>query len=231
MNAETKIGSLICAVMIATSGLTYYLTPRVLLADTLPTLNLEKDFPEKIGPWVKEIHAELTIPDPETAGVIKSIYTDVLSRVYTNPSGKQIFLSVAYGKNQSDGHALHYPEICYPAQGFVISEKKSTQIKIGGETIPAKHLIASRGSQIEPITYWATIGTNIILNGTAHKVAQLRYGFNGIIPDGMIIRASSIGTNPEEEYELQRDFLDSMIRELTPETRHRVIGEFSNNFK
>lgn len=227
MTIGKKLGWLICVAMVGASGAAYQLTPRALLADTLPAVNLEKDFPSEFGHWRLDPRADVSIPNPETEGVIKSIYTDTLSRVYVSDTGKQVFLSVAYGKNQSDGHALHYPEVCYPAQGFVITSKQASQIKIDSEIVPAKHLVATRGEQIEPITYWATVGQKIILSGTAHKVAQLQYGFRGYIPDGLIIRVSSIGPDAQAEYEAQRQFLESLVNALRPEVRSRVMGELS----
>jgi len=231
MNFGKKLGWIICAAMVGVSAAAYRLTPTHLLADTMPAINLQKDFPEQVGVWKLDTRGELSIPNPETEGVIKSIYTDVLSRVYMNAEGKQVYLSVAYGKNQSDGHALHYPEICYPAQGFMISSRKSTEIKLGSQMVPAKKLIATRGDQIEPITYWATVGQKIILSGTAHKMAQLHYGFDGFIPDGLIIRVSSIGSDAEAEYEIQRQFLESLATTLRPETRSRVLGELAAGMK
>lgn len=231
MIPKNRLGWILCLAMVAASGAAYYLTPRVLLADTLPALNLQENLPNKVGKWSIDNQAELSIPNPETEGVIKSIYTDVISRVYLNAEGKQIFLSIAYGKNQSDGHALHYPEVCYPAQGFVISDKNISTVKLGQLTVPAKKLIATRGNQIEPVTYWATVGQKIILSGTAHKMAQLHYGFNGLIPDGLIIRVSSLGSNSEQEYEVQREFLESLIDAVNPAVRSRFLGDLASPAK
>jgi EpsI family protein len=227
MTIGKKLGWVICAAMVVASGVAYLLTPHTLLADTLPAVNLEKDFPSAFGHWKLDPQADVSIPNPQTEGVIKSIYTDTLTRVYVSDTGKQVFLSVAYGKNQSDGHGLHYPEVCYPAQGFLITSTQAAQIRIDSEVVPAKHLVAARGEQMEPITYWATVGRKIILSGTAHKVAQLEYGFRGYIPDGLIIRVSSIGTDAPGEYETQRQFLESLVNALRPEVRSRVLGELS----
>ena len=231
MTIAKKFGWVLCAAMVGASASAYLLTPHQLLADTLPALSLEKDFPNAFGQWKTDPTVGVSIPNPETEGAIKSIYTDTLSRVYVNQAGKQLYLSVAYGKNQSDGHALHYPEICYPAQGFVITSKQTSPIQISGLTVPAKHLVAARGEQIEPITYWATVGQKIILNGTQHKLAQLGYGFKGQLADGLIIRVSTTGADLPTEYELQRQFLESLMHALRPDVRSRVMGELSTSLK
>ena len=90
---------------------------------------------------------------------------------------------------------------------------------------------SARGEQIEPITYWATVGQKIILNGTQHKVAQLGYGFKGQLADGLIIRVSTTGADLPTEYELQRQFLESLMHALRPDVRSRVMGELSTSLK
>lgn len=227
MNHRTAINWVACTLMATSSLLAYSLTPRTLLANTLPTIQLDKDFPKSFGEWRLEPRADLSIPNPQTEGVIKSIYTDTLSRVYINKEGRAVYLSIAYGRNQSDGQALHYPEVCYPAQGYVIANRKKSIVNIDSATVPVKLLIAERGPLIEPITYWATVGSKIILSGTQHKVAQLGYGFRGLIPDGMIVRVSSIGQNPEAEYALQRKFLEDLVRNINIDTRYRIMGDIA----
>lgn len=231
MKANKYLGWVMMVAMVGASATAYKLTPTQLLADTLPRINLQNDFPSQVGDWKVDTRAQITIPNPETEGVIESIYTDTLSRVYVDPTGKQLFLSVAYGKNQSDGHSLHYPEVCYPAQGYMISEHHIGSIRIGAQTVPVKHLVAMRGEQPEPITYWATVGQKIILNGTQHKLAQLRYGFEGYIPDGMIVRVSTLGDDRDHEYEVQREFLEALARTVNPETRSRMLGELASGVR
>ncbi|WP_374591367.1 exosortase-associated protein EpsI, B-type [Aquabacterium sp.] len=231
MTTSKTIGWALCALMTAASAVAYKLTPHQLLADTLPALVLEKDFPDNVGNWKTDPKVNLSIPNPDTESVIKSIYTDTLSRVYINAAGKQVFLSVAYGKNQAEGHALHYPEVCYPAQGYVITSKQVAPIQLGGVSVPAKHLVAARGAEIEPITYWATVGQKIILNGTQHKMAQVGYGFKGFLADGLIIRVSTIGASPAAEYEVQREFLESLMQSIRPEVRSRVMGDLAFDAK
>jgi len=227
MNRKAFITWLACALMTISSLLAYSLTPRTLLADTLPAIQLDKDFPASFGEWHLDPRADLSIPNPQIEGVIKSIYTDTLSRVYLNKEGRAIYLSVAYGRNQSDGQALHYPEVCYPAQGFVIANRKKSIINIDSTDVPVKLLIAERGPLTEPITYWATVGSKIILSGTQHKIAQLSYGFRGFIPDGMIIRVSSIGTVSAAEYAFQRQFLEDLVRNMTADARYRIMGDIA----
>lgn len=231
MKTSKYLGWVLLAAMAGASAAAYKLTPTRMLADTLPRFNLKTDIPQQIGTWKVDPRADLTVPDPETEGVIKSIYSDVLSRVYVDPTGKQLFLSVAYGTNQSAGHALHYPEVCYPAQGYTVSNGHMSDIMLGTQAVPVKKLIAKRGDLIEPITYWATVGQKVILNGTQHKLALLSYGFDGFIADGMIVRVSTLGMDRTQEFEVQRRFLEAMVRSVSPGMRSRMLGELASGVR
>ncbi|MQM31751.1 MAG: hypothetical protein CRU78_15015 [Candidatus Accumulibacter phosphatis] len=52
----------------------------------------------------------------------------------------------------------------------------------------------------------------------------MSYGLTGKIPDGMLIRVSSIDTETSEAYEMQGRFSAQMLEALAPEYRQRLIG-------
>jgi hypothetical protein len=55
----------------------------------------------------------------------------------------------------------------------------------------------------------------------------MRYGLDGKIPDGMLIRISSIDANTSNAYERQREFASQMLSALTPEYRQRLSGKLN----
>ena len=133
-------------------------------------------------------------------------------------------LSIAYGTEQSDSTRLHYPEICYPAQGFqLVSTHKGIVDTLFGE-LRVKKLLAVKGDRSEPITYWSIVGNDVVLSSKEAKFTQLRYGVNGIIPDGLIFRVSSISSDFVSEYEIHQDFIRALMVELSPKNRIRIIG-------
>lgn len=210
--------------MAATSVAAWKLTPHILLADQQPALKLEAIVPTQFGEWKALEHADVTIPNPQQEKVIRSIYTETLSRVYVNAKGEAVMLSMAYGRDQSDGTAVHYPEVCYPAQGFTVNRTEILPLPIADRTIRVKRLLTSQGDRVEPLTYWTTVGTKTVLSGMAYKLAQFDYGFKGLIPDGMIVRASSIGNDADGQYQLQQRFLTDLVRAVPDTYRNRVAG-------
>lgn len=215
---------IICVLMGAASIAAWRLTPHTLLADTLPAIKLDAVFPKQFGEWTALPEVQVMIPNPQQQETIRAIYTDTLTRAYVNPQGQTIFLSVAYGRNQSDTSAVHYPEVCYPAQGFAVMSSDVLDLPIGGRNIRVKRLLTAQGARTEPLTYWTTVGERTVLSGKTYKLAQFGYGFDGVIPDGMIVRASSIGKDVAKEYAVQQRFLDELVKAVPPTFRTRVGG-------
>ena len=103
-------------------------------------------------------------------------------------------LALAYGKDQRDAMQVHYPEVCYPAQGFALQEKQIGTLATERGAIPVTRILTNLGQRIEPVTYWTTVGDRVVQTGLQKKLAEMSYGLSGKIPDGMLIRVSSIDT-------------------------------------
>jgi EpsI family protein len=201
--------------------------PTKYLADTRPKLSLEQIFPRAFGDWRIDTRMPVQLVSPDQAAMLNKIYNDTLNRVYVNGDGDRIMLSVAYGGDQSDGTRAHRPEVCYPAQGFQIISQSRTHLQLAGGLLPVQRLVARQGSRNEPITYWVIVGEEIALSGTEQKLDQLSYSTRGLIPDGMLVRVSSIDGNVQKAYQLQASFVVGMTQAMDPTSRERVIGRAS----
>lgn len=200
------------------------LKPTEVLAERLPDLRLEKVIPEKFAGW-QAMAAPLAVVNPQQQATLDAIYAETLSRVYVNADGSRgMMLSIAYGRDQSDSKAVHYPEVCYPAQGFQILSLRRDQASIGRRSIPVKRLVASNGPRIEYITYWVMVGDQPTATGLQHKTAQIGYGVRGVIPDGMLVRVSSIGGQEEDAYRAHDAFLTQLLDAIPAPVRPRVAG-------
>jgi EpsI family protein len=162
--------------------------------------------------------------DPGQAALLDKIYSQILSRSFVNAKGAVIMLSIAYGANQNDSLALHYPEVCYPAQGFEVLSKKSGVLETSRGTLRVKRLITRLGGRSEPVTYWTMEGEHAVLGGLETKFAQLSYGLRGQIPDGMLVRVSSIDPQPENAFELQAKFIAEMVAAIPEKSLSRFTG-------
>jgi EpsI family protein len=91
-------------------------------------------------------------------------------------------------------------------------------------SVPVRRLYATNSARHEPITYWITVGDKATESGAKAKLAQLRYGLSGTVPDGILVRVSSIDTDTAAAYTLQQKFVSELLRALTPQARKRLIG-------
>ena len=225
MTKSLMIGLILGALMVLASGLTKVLTPTVHLSKSRPALELGTAIPLQFGEWKEERNLASVVVNPQMEATIKKIYTQTLSRTYINHNGERIMLSIAYGNDQRDGVALHYPEVCYPAQGFqVISSRQGVLVTAQG-AIPVQRLETNfANKRFEPVTYWTTVGDETVTGGISKKIAEMRYGLKGEIPDGLIFRISSINTDTQAAFALQESFAKVLLNELQPDMRLRFAG-------
>lgn len=157
------------------------------------------------------------------AAMVAKIYKQNLSRVYRNAEGDRIMLSVVYGSDQSDAMQVHKPEVCYLAQGFTLQEVSRSVLGIQNRQIPAVRLKTVLGRRVEPITYWTTVGDQIVAGGIHKKLLELGCGLNGKIPDGMLVRISSIDPDAPHAYAMHDRFAGEMYLAIPTEYRNRIF--------
>lgn len=211
--------------MLGAAGLALALTPTQKLADSGPKIDLEALIPKAFDDWTIDATITPLIANPEQEALIDKIYDQTLTRTYVDGSGNRVMLSIAYGGDQSDGMAVHKPEVCYPAQGFQITKNPSMDtFDTGSGEISVKRLVAVQGPRIEPITYWTTVGGQVEVSSLRWKLRQLKFGLTGKIPDGLLFRVSSIQADESQAYRIQDDFTRDLIKAMKPEERKRIIG-------
>lgn len=213
------------AASILAGSAAWALTPRRRLSDLQGSLHLSDLIPTQFGAWRVDPLQQAGIVNPQLQEVINRIYSDTLSRTYVRTDGRRIMLSVAYGSDQRDGMQVHYPEVCYPAQGFQIRAQRRDNLRVHGLTIPVKRLLTNLGSgRIEPVTYWIVVGETAIRSNTEMKFVEMVYGLKGIVPDGLIFRVSSIGENESEEFAMQDDFVSQVYGAVSYTHKERIFG-------
>ena len=220
---------ILLALMLATSVGAIVMRPTHRIADRGPKVDLEAMIPRTFADWREEKQSSAQIVDPQQKEMLDTIYNQILTRTYVNGSGYRIMLSIAYGSDQSDSMQVHRPEICYPAQGFVLESKQTGSLAINHGTIPVTRIFTTLGQRSEPVTYWTTIGDQVIKPGIHKKLIEMSYGLTGKIPDGMLIRVSSIDPKTGHAYEIQNRFSAQMLEALAPEQRQRFTGNLQVN--
>ncbi|KAA3652753.1 MAG: EpsI family protein [Proteobacteria bacterium] len=212
-------------VMVLAAALAWFLTPTHRLAEENP-VQLESMIPPAFGDWTVDRNAHGGVVNPQQTDLINRLYSQTLSRTYINSkTGARVMLSVAYGEDQRDGMQLHYPEVCYPAQGFQIKTNQTAVLVTQQGSIPTRRLESNLGSQrMEPITYWTVIGDHTTLGGLDKKLVEMRYGLNGVIPDGLLFRVSSIERDSPRAFGVHDDFVRQLIAEVPSKYIGRLTG-------
>jgi EpsI family protein len=210
--------------LVSASGLAHVTKPTVHLAEQQAKVDLEGIFPKSFGDWQLDTNMPVTIVSPDVEAQLKSLYAQTVNRTYVGPRGERIMLSVAYGGDQSDATRAHRPDVCYPVQGFDILSNVDATIDVGHAQLPVRHMFAKQGQRYEPVTFWFVVGEYVAVSGQQQKLAQLRYGVRGIIPDGMLVRVSSIDPDAAAAYQVQARFIADMRAAMPQPARLRAFG-------
>ncbi len=216
--------------MAGSAALAEWARPTVRVSDLHPGFKLEQLFPEHFGDWVIDPHMPVVLPPPDQQALLDKIYNQTLARTYVNRLGERIMLSVAYGGDQSDGLTVHIPDVCYPAQGFKVTDTRDAQLLVApGFSIPVRHLLTSLGQRIEPVTYWVLMGDEATISNTQRRMVSIRYGLKRLIPEGMLVRVSSINPDMAAAVAVHTRFINELVASLPAQERERVVGKVNFN--
>lgn len=195
------------------------------LAEQRPRFDLEQVVPERFGDWRLLRAGGVVLPDPGVLANMQRIYTQTLSRAYVNSRGTVVMLSIAYGDDQRAAMAVHYPEVCYPAQGFQVRSNRIDSVATTHGTLPVRRLETELSRQrFEPVTYWVTIGDRISLGGFERRLIELEYGLQRVIPDGLLFRVSSINRDSAQAFRDQDAFTRDLLATLPAASRAWLAG-------
>ena len=226
MKKSMKVSLALALLMLSSAAVTRALTPTARMADAHGRFSLEQMVPRSFGEWQVDTRVMPLQVDPATQAKLDKIYNQTLGRTYVNRAGERIMLSIAYGGDQGDNMGVHKPEVCYTAQGFTVRDGRQGSLDTGLGVLPVKRLFAVAGARQEPITYWITVGRKATMPGMQQRLQELRYGLSGTVPDGMLVRVSSIDGEAASAYALQDRFVRALLAALDAPARERLAGVF-----
>lgn len=203
------------------------LIPTRRLADLRGPVRLEDTIPKQFGEWRMDPNARgAVVSNPQTDALLQRLYTEILERTYVNNRGERVMLSIAYGADQSHPSVqLHYPEVCYPAQGFKVEAQRLERLGMPLGSLNIKRLETNyAGQRPEPVTYWTMVGDLQSLDTWSRRLAEIRHGLRGEIVDGVLMRVSSIHPDAAQAFKLQDRFITAMVAAMDPVTRKRLTG-------
>ena len=204
--------------------LAWAMTPRQKLADAQARIDMEATVPKQFGDWVIDASIVPVNPSPVQQATLAQIYDQTVNRTYVNRQGQRVMLSMAYGSAQTNELRAHRQEVCYSAQGFRISGLQRLEVGVGDQRIKATRMVATAGGRVEPVTYWFTMGDQVVLSMADRQLTQLRYALSGVIPDGYLFRVSSIGGDADAEYQRQMAFTRDLFTVLPTALKRKLVG-------
>ena len=167
--------------------------------------------PQKIGPW--QFSGSAGIVNAQEDGPIDG-YDQVLTRTYSASGLPEIMLLMAYGSAQGGGLQLHRPETCYPGQGFRLSDFADWEVKPGpGQTFESRAFTATRDERIERVVYWTRIADSFPLTTAQEYRAIFASLLAGLVPDGLLVRISTIGAEISKSDRALRAFQAALVHE------------------
>lgn len=222
MNRRSMIFMALAA---SASGGALALRPSRRAAEVLTRIRLEEQIPQAVGAWRVDKGLLPVLPNPEVQAKLDQIYTQVLARNYVRPDGARVMMTIAYGADQAtDATSVHRPEFCYSAQGFAVRSLGDAAVTLQNRELRVRRLEGRLGPRREPITYWVTLNEQAVLPGLERKLMQIRYGLAGLIPDGMLVRVSSIADGDKDQFGFHGEFIASLEQSVHANLRSRYFG-------
>ncbi len=224
MNKSLLSSCVIGTLLLLSIPLAKYTTPTIRIADARPQIVLATAVPVHFSGWMEDTAQISAVVNPTTKAEIDKIYAQTLSRTYVNQRGERIMLSIAYGTDQSDNLAVHFPEGCYGGQGFAVGQTSHVSMNTVAGDIPTSRMVATLNNRNEPIMYWVVVGEHAVDDAWGLKKAKLRYAMKGMIPDATLVRVSSVTGDNAAGYRLEQEFVNEMLAAMTPAHRAHFSG-------
>lgn len=178
----------------------------------LGTRKLEDLVPKKIGSWEYLTSSGLVVPTEDALSA--ALYSQLVTRVYTNGTDAPMMLLIAQGAGQSGVLQIHRPEFCYPAGGFELSPIVPVPLPVGGRNIAVNKLTATIPGRAEQIVYWTRVGNHMPLSWAEQRTAVAMDNLKGLIPDAVLTRISTIDTDQEAAFARLADFAEALLSQM-----------------
>lgn len=204
------------------AGVAYARQPREHI-DYLGKQKLENIVPKTIGRWQFVTTSGLVIPPEDQLS--QMIYSQLLTRVYSDGQSPPIMLLVAQSAKQDGVVQIHRPEVCYPAGGYQLSPVVDHKVPLGGTAqLSTNQLTATSEDAVEQILYWTRIGDRLPQSWAEQRMAVARDNIAGKIPDAVLARVSTINPDKRAATAYMEGFIQALIGSVSESARRVLIA-------
>jgi EpsI family protein len=190
--------------------------------DHLGKQKLEDLVPKKIGRWDFVANSGLVVP-PEDP-LAKALYSQQLTRVYSDGEHAPVMLLLAQSASQTGFLQVHRPDFCYQASGYHISPIRPHPIPLVAGAVPASWMDATLNGVTERVVFWTRIGDQIPGSWVAQKLAVAEQNLRGIVPDAILVRMSVVSDDVQGAQSAIDGFARAMLNSIPPERRSVFIA-------
>ena len=117
---------------------------------------------------------------------------DYLSALWRNPAeAEPVDLFVSYYRSQTEGEAIHSPEVCLPATGWEVFRIRPVEVALPGTgfgTVELNRAIIQKGLEKQLVYYWFEGRGRRITNDFAAKFYTVADGMTRGRTDGGLVR-------------------------------------------
>jgi EpsI family protein len=224
MDRRDVLAGLGCAAALGTAE---FLRPRRKIVLMPSGAKLEDLVPKVVDGWTSGPTDNIVIPRTEGSLAAK-LYAEQLALAYHHAGDDKpnIMVLAAYGAAQNDSLQLHRPEVCYPAIGFEIVDRRFVDIPAGGgKQVPAVALTAKSGSRVEDIVSWTRMGNALPRTMSEQRADRFRSALAGYVGDGILFRSSAVRQSDAPLFDNLVFFLSELIGALRPQGRLGLLGQ------
>lgn len=223
--AISRRSALIGGTLAAASAFAFVRQPAV-ANPIVPEKTFDTWVPRQFGRWTSISESGVVLPPPDA--LRDRLYDNLVTRVYASASGVSVMMLLAYNNAQDGVLQLHRPETCYPVGGYALSGTREVDIPVGGRRIPANFFTATGPDRIEQVQYFTRLGDAFPRSWAEQRMAVIRANIAGDIPDGMMMRVSTLGMDAPEAETLLDEFSRSFILHSNARLQHLLLGATSS---
>lgn len=188
----------------------------------IKTETLERLIPARIGEFAFDTTSGLVLPPPDALS--DRLYDNLITRSYARSDGKVAMLLIAYNNRQDGILQIHRPEICYPAGGFSLTPTLAVDTPLAsGPPLPSQSFVASSELRTETVLYWTRVGDAFPRRWIEQRLAVASENLEGAIPDGVLVRVSTL-SSATDELQLLTRFVTELYRKSPAALRQLLFA-------
>jgi EpsI family protein len=204
-----------------TSAVAFAKQPQVHMP-LIPMEKFEGWVPTEFGPWRVVPSSSVVLPPPDELS--DRLYDNLVTRTYRGPGDAFVMMLMAYNNRQDGVLQVHRPEVCYPVGGYVLSDTRRVSVPASGRSIPANFFTATGPGRVEQVVYFTRLGSAYPRSWAEQRLAVIHENLAGRIPDGVMMRASTLSTDPVASYETLKAFLSEFLASAPAGLRNLLVA-------